>query len=471
MLHRASVFGRNALQSVAEQALAAGADYAARRAATSIQRAYRNYTRSRATPIATGATLPTRRGAATPFRKRRTLTNRNPYKKKKYQKLKRLVGTTKNKNVYNKKFKSVRRHNTGPLQLQQRIQSGDSLPQMTFARLQWRGSCGLPFAVGYDPSPSATSINTRSFILNELNENGPCLGTVANFTHGPTYLPLWRSLYKEYLVLGSKFTVKINPLIQSKSIAAKGTSSTTINNIVPDGAQPGYWYARVTYVRNPGGADPKRIGSPIEPGSGSLNDLKTENLWSSLRDFLTDPTVTYKKDRTVVRNKLHQHHAGDLSTQTNGVLNTKSTTSFTTEIESSNKPVTLTLKFSAKKDFKDKNILRNFPFMEWDESLANNYRYSIRFGYIGFDTTGLIKYHIPVDRQVEKFCEIDISYFVALRDPMINPNNSTLPPASRMADLNQLIEDEEEYDDESDFADEIYEIDLLPDNTDQVSID
>lgn len=364
-----------------------------------------------------------------------------PSRYTKKRKLAKLVGTTKNKNIYNRKYKSVRRNNTGPLQLQSRIQSGDSLPNMTFARLQWRGSAGLNMAVGRGANPGSTQVNSRSFCLNELSSTGPCLESVVTFNHGPTYMPLWQSLYKEYMVLGTKFTVKINPMIQSENIATKAqTGNPNFDVVVPTNAQPGYWYIRVNYKRN---TPLDEIGYPIAPGAASSIDIKSENYWASLREFLSDPTVSYKKDRTVVRNKLHQHHTGDLGTSALGHVSTNTTSSFSTEIESSNRPITLSVKFSAKKDFKDKNIINNFPWTEWNTNLADPYRFHVRFGYIGFNANGTVAYHIPVDRQTTKFCEVDIQYFVGLREPNIGPHDKNIDPDARMAMQELDLLDEE----------------------------
>lgn len=423
-----------AAQQVYKEAVRTGKNYIS----GTVKRAFR--------PRTTTATTykprykPTYRAAVKP--------SRRTYTKK--RKLVKLVGTSKNKNIYNRKYKPVRRHNTGPLQLQSRLQSGDSLPNMTFARLKWRGSGGLSFATN-----SAQDVGRRSFCLNELSANGPALATHSGLDHGPTYLPLWEKLYEEYMVFGSKFTVKISPMVQSTLIAAKTQTGGTAFYSVPANAQPGYWYIRVYYKRN---TPSDEIGYPIQPGTSTTIDDKLEDYWPSLREFLSDPTVTYKKDRTVVRNKLHQHHTGDLGSTTSGNIPTNSTSSFSTEIESHNKPVTLSIKFSAKKDFKDKNIMQNFPWMDFNSSLADPYRFHVRYGYIGFNSNGNVAYHIPVDRQVSKFCETEIEYFVGLRNPLIGPHTETMPASNRMAmDEPMEIPDEEEFFAEEDEPQEIPE--------------
>lgn len=145
-----------------------------------------------------------------------------------------------------------------------------------------------------------------------------------------------------------------------------------------------------------------------------------------MREFLTDPTVTFKKDTSYVRQKMHVHtqiplDAPQTTSGGSAFPGSNSTTSY--EIETSTKPVTLKVNFSAKKNFQDTNIMRNLPWQSWDESLATDYRFLVRVGYVAFGQNNTIVYHIPLSRNPSIVLETDIKYFVAMRNPKIQPSS------------------------------------------------
>lgn len=356
-------------------------------------------------------------------------------KVRKTKKINRLVGKpVPRKSIYSRRTKTMRQYNTGKLSLQQRLQNGGALPNTTFARMFWRGSCGTEFSTRNPLAPVGNSqaVESRTLCLNDIS-SPPVYSVIPQMQHGVTYAPLWKTLYERYLVLGATCKIKINTQYYPYMLAdmATGSSNPTIyaNKLnVPANAQPGYWYVRAYYKRAAvAGGDPTPVGHPIVQGS-SADDPKTEALWPNLREFLSDPTVTFKKDTTNIRTKLHVHSNANVYNSTDGsnaVISPSTGTSY--EIETSTKPVYLSCNFSAKKHFQDKNPLRNQPFNEWDTNLSTDHRFQIRFGYIGFSLNGNVSYHIPIDRNFHRMVEYEIQYFVALRDPRINPHDPIIP--------------------------------------------
>lgn len=379
------------------------------------------------------------------------------YRRRKLKKTARIArrqaGRVKKNNIYNRRKKNMRLYNKGILALQQRLQSGGQLPHQTFARMFWRGSNTCYFTVAdIVGTPSAFTIghvNRRSFCLNQLARS-PNLDAQVNtststgFNHLVTYANIWRTLYEEYQVRGAKIKIKISPNFYPSVI---GTISpvTSQDNHVPLNAQPGYWYIRVYYNRaaDSSATTYDSVGKPIVASVSTSIDDKTEN-WNNLREFLSDPTVTYRRDTTQIRTKLHLHtdntDIGDAAISSTQLPNNAGATY---EIEKSNKSVYLSTVFSARKHFMDKNVNRNQPWFTWNDQLPDHNQFNIRFGYIGFDSTGQVAYHTPLDRDFKRFVEVEIDYFVALRKPRIDPHDKFLPVESAGKFIADNIEEED----------------------------
>lgn len=347
---------------------------------------------------------------------------------RKQRKLNKLVGKpVPKKSVYERKRKTMRRYNSGKLSLQQRLQNGGALPNTTFARLFWRGSRAIAFgciAPGAPVGTSSAQVRIRTMCLNDISQSP---NYAASLNQPITYAPMWKSLYNKFLVLGAKLKVKINPTYYPERFATTTNTDSTSDSKVPRDAQPGYWYIRAYYKRNKDGEG--EVGHPIKP-SADGEDPHQENWWPNLREFLSDPTVTYVKDVTNVKTKMHVHHTANILDNASGPISNPPTTNFSYEIETSTKPVYLTCNFSAKKHFQDKNTLTDRDFISWDESLAIDQRFEVRFGYIGFNSVGNVAYHIPIDRNTNRMCEMEVQYFVALREPKITPHDDTIPASS-----------------------------------------
>lgn len=389
------------------------------------RRAYSTYTRSRPTTRA-------RPAARRPYvsRKQVTLQNKRRNYRRKVRKLNKVAPAQPKRSIYTKRNKRMTRYNRSPLALQYRLQAGQDLPETTFVRLHWRGSQNVDFSVNTRASTgNINAIKGRTLCLNDISSSPYLAAPSSHFPsliHGINYKPMWESLYEQWLVLGAKLTLKISPKFYPSAFANNGLN-TDPGTVVPANAQPGYFYIRVNYERTNTSGTTSMVGHPIE-FVNTVDDNQDERIWPDLRSFLTDTTVTYKKDHTRVSTKLHMtNESGSKFDNTNNAVDLFPTASHTYEIETNNKPTYLTANFSAKKHFEEKNPLTNLPFLDWSSSLAAPYQFKVRYGYIGFDATGRFSYHIPIDREQSKFVETDINYFVALRGPRFRANDSEIP--------------------------------------------
>lgn len=416
----------------------------------------------------------------TAYKKKFTRPVQRKYRKK--AKLNKLVGKpVGRKSIYNKRAKKMRTYNTGKLSLQSRFQNGGSLPNTTFARLFWRGSQTCNFSnLKFNATAGTASqdVQSRTYCLNDISLS-PSYSNLAVMKHTVTYAPIWKSLYKQYIILGATAKFKINPSFYPTSYSTSGLPPGASQQApqVPRNAQPGYWYVRAYYKRSTPylSDDGAVVGHPISPSPNStVADPKTEILWPTLREFLSDPTVTYKKDKTNVRSKLHVHTAGDIYANSPSAMPSGPSTGVSYEIETATRPVYLKVNFSAKKHFQDKNILRNGSWIDWDENLPESERFQVRFGYIGFANNGTTSYHVPIDRNMDRFVETEIQYFVGLRDPLVNPHSEQLSNISMAREAIEQLPDtfdeelESEYDpDEFDEDDDDQQEPINPDILDK----
>ncbi|MEM1832428.1 MAG: hypothetical protein QXJ97_12980 [Desulfurococcaceae archaeon] len=277
------------------------------------------------------------------------------------------------------------------------------------------------------------------------------------------YKNLWLTLYNSYQILGAKLRIRMKPSVYPSLIGGPGiNTSETISSDsqVPLNAQPGYYYARVFYKRQQPGGDINRadwVGHPIHPvfSFGPQADKWHEDYWPHERDFLSDSTVTWKRDTSSIRTKIHWHR-NNVVNPTTAAYEPLPSSSTSYELECSNRPVTLTVKFSAKKHFMMKDALRNGYWNEWNSQLDDSLRFYVRFGYIGFHNDGTQAYHIPIDRVIERVVDIDISYFAALRDPLVQPTMYNTSEGAAKMELEDMpmIEEDDEDDEDDEFTDE-----------------
>lgn len=350
--------------------------------------------------------------------------------RRKVKKYSRVAPRLPRKTVYTRKRKGLRKGNTGLLNLQKRIQAGESLPEQTFARFYFRASQSVGFrtAVSKPPQPGPDDVLERTLVLNDISGSPVGNNPTANPDNAQSmygqimYKKLWSMLYSQYQILGAKLKLKIRPVVYPRTLAGYVPDvADNYDNSVPPTASTGYYYIRVHYTRSraPGDSQVTQVGHPLNIQHDE--DDWTENWWKHERDFLNDTSVIWKRDTSSVRTKLHTVRTGTFNDSIND-LAMYPHQGFTQEIECSNKPVYLTCKFSAKKMFQTKDILRNGYWNRWHTQLDTLERFYVRYGYIGFYDNGTKAFHIPIDRSTERSVDIDITYFAALRGPLIQPS-------------------------------------------------
>lgn len=390
------------------------------------------------------------------------------YKKKKYRKYARLTPPIKGRGT-RKNFKKARFTNKGKLSLQARLQSGGSLPMQTFARFYWRGSGTIAY--------SNESQLDQVFTLNDLNKqaNSAFLdNSDINFKGAFSYRPLWSTLYKEALILGSKAKFRISKPAYPSGIAGSSTvvgvpdQDGTIRylgqNALPPDMVYGFWYLRYYYFRSKddpagGGADlvARQVG----------HDVATPDyqLWGNMRDFMADSSVTWIRDKLPKVTKMGYQFSnamgGALNVDQNGPLfygansatpENRRPQGIYYELEFSNRPINFYPKYSAKKHLAQTNILRNGKWQDMSlaQTIAGQYgpehEFRVKLGYVGFDATGTQVINIPIDRIYKRQVEVEIQYFVALRHPKVEPwgpherrGHNDIPPVPPAAGRHLLV--------------------------------
>lgn len=339
------------------------------------------------------------------------------------------------RNLYSKTRKTMRRNNKGPLNLQQRLMSGGKIPYETRAKLHSRMSSQIGLTTLNGPT------QYRDFNLCQIpypSLNGPFQLML------PQWYWMWKAMYKSYLVTGAKISLKITAPFWPSNIATAGNTSIPSDDYqaqqVPHNVTPGYWYIRVNY--NKGSTV---VGSPIQ----FTGDNFYENQWTSFRDFQSDPTVTYKKDMTSIRQKLSTTSTANLNEVSTSNVSIIPNDTISYEIETSTKPVYLSTVFSYRRHLNDNNPLKNAKFRETGQSSSvwgdNNFpQFRVRYGYIGFNLDNTIQYHIPIDRNIYRQVECDISYNVIFRTPQMDPDGtdvaipSSTPSAAKLYEIPTL---------------------------------
>lgn len=398
------------------------------------------------------------------FRRRR----RTRFRRKLYRRKIRGIPNIPRRNVYTRRRKGMRRGNTGILALQKRIQSGHTLPTQTFVRMYFRGSGLVSF------NNTASSVG-RTGSLNRLNR-GPISGSVSTQNTTTTgsifghimYKEFWDMLYEEYLVLGATMRIKINPLVYPGTLVGSVPANQEGSTHIPEGSQPGYWYVRVSYIRNTDGSNYEQVGHSIQ-NEGATND---ERLWAHERDFLADPTVSWKKDTTrrktkVIRTNLHQGISGSSVRVSETGVTADGDYSVSHETEMSTRPVYLRVNFSAKKHMMVKDPLNELSWHTFAQGPISIADFRFRVGYIGFTGDGVSSYHVPLDRVQDKEVTYDAKYFVALRGPKINPNMYTDMEELAKIEARRkrpIVEEEESDDEDSEFEELANEFDTSLEN-------
>lgn len=332
-------------------------------------------------------------------------------------------------------FKRIRPYNKGRLSLQARMQSGASLPLQTFARFYWRGSRTIDFL----NSPTADNPQNTDLVFCLNNLHRPTYNyTTGNLAGTFSYEHVWRLLYTEALVLGSRLSLTIRKPMYPGTLASVRTltnPSTAESRVlaVPANAMYGYWYMRVNYVR---AAD-----QVSTPGDFVGHDVVQNDalLWANMRDFQQDASVSWKRDKLPRVTKLGNMFPAASLNPTNYSPVTLYSGNVQPqqyyEVEYKNMPIRWSAKYSAKKHHMETNILRNGLWQSLDRPatpalLPPDRAFYVKFGYVAFDSTGLLCYTMPIDRINHRQIEAEIQYFCALREPRVSPWQPTLIPAS-----------------------------------------
>lgn len=442
--------------------------------------------------------------------------------------------------MYSKRSKRIRSGNSGNLSLQVRLQSGLALPEQTFANFYWRGVGAMCF--GTAPSntstgtmvevlqnqeqdlPPTAALTANRFIadqvilMNDLYNRFPyqesstsATGESALLSHIP-YLDAWNSLYEQYQIFRSTCKLTITPPANPYIFAGLSGDANNITGrtdptdataydeqrvwgsvTAARNAHCGYWYVRVRYVRQNVAVkvDPTThalvsesafVGHPVHPldnrQSGGYYSA-TDDHWGSLRDFLSDATVSWQKDRMpkttrVVTNVSYPTTTGivhDSAISTSGIHTNndgyqteatseyrpiiaapQSITSMSFEQDYSTRPVNFNVTFSAKQHFALSNPMRDGRWFDFSKRMddTDHDDWSFRFlvGYISFDASGRVAHHIPLDRLQWRNITCEMKYFVGLRKPKVFPFKADrrapfLPPTAPTAPVDHDMDTSE----------------------------
>lgn len=382
------------------------------------------------------------------FTKRRFIRkrygNKRPFSRfRRYSKGKQLANRvfSKARKIYNKKTKSQRIYNNGKLSLTKNMSTGGRLPFESSMVMFFRMQDEATFQnVGFSNRDRTVRMNALRYPI----ANQPALANSVQLNRYQ-WMDTVRSLYSEYCITGAKLLVEIKPTIWPAEIITAGktlnleTGTIGSDYAVPLGSTSGYWYIRVHYRKKDQGgfADANMaVGANMNtPVVASLANVGTERIWRTRREFLSDPTVSYVRDRTLIREKIKgsiQSQLG-IGSQANGSvqwtdMNANDTQRVEYEIEKNNKTVYLKQFFSYKKHYGDKNWRNNISWhsLGTDDATVGEPPYEqtffARVGYVGFNAAGTLSFHTPIDRIAQRNVTFSMTARVRLRKPKIGPD-------------------------------------------------
>lgn len=356
---------------------------------------------------------------------------------------------TKARSIYNKKKKPQRLFNTGKMSLMKNISTGGRLPFETSAVLFYRIQEEQAFE-NYPQNNRDRTVKMNSMRLPLAN-----LQHVANGIELNKYqwIQTLRSLYQEYCVTGCKLLIEIKPTMWPANFrTAQKTvdvpeGGEALDMCVPSNVTSGYWYVRVFYRKKDLGTysdSSMEVGAFMNTGVADTHAaIGTERIWKTRRDFLSDPTVSYVRDRTVVREKirgtmtapamLSGGEGGIGTTWWSNTHNAGEEQKVEYEVEKQTKTVVLKQFYSYKKHTGDKNWRNNIRWsalgthdLDIQEPPLEE-RFQVRVGYIGFTNNGVKSFHVPVDRHAWRNVTYSMTSRVRLRKPRIGPDGTITP--------------------------------------------
>lgn len=340
------------------------------------------------------------------------------------------------KSTFKRRQRKPRRCFRGTMMdLTKKMVVGESLPYIGFGRARYAG-----VHMWYPYTTDGSNYDPCTFQINAI------VGAEVSSPGKINYGGLYNVLYDQYLVLGAKFVVNLQPCPVSHVPTGTVLESQSATGPKP-GNHPfsGYWYMRMYYPGlNNASMATDSIGVPINlAGSDSASaDLPVR--WKREIDFLQDKSVIYTKDMRSWYSAYHEQHITNATTYTN--LNRE------LGVWVKARGPTLKFKFSAKKQYRQQNILAGHfgtdtsdenPFWS-DWASVPSVPFLLRFGYVAFDyssngAASQTLVFMPPLLQAYR-CQVSIDYYLAMRIPT---NLTTLETATGLSALVQARAEKE----------------------------
>lgn len=405
---------------------------------------YRNFTRARSSSSApasrpsTGSRTNANLRGPGPVRRYRPSS---PYvrrgKKRSFKRPKRVSsrGVKRRRSVtsgvYNKRRKTMRPFNKGRFTLSKFLMGGGSFPQTTFVRMKYRDV----YIASFTAHPNSQA--PRAYILNHIGR----FQALPNTDHSGDkwmYYNTMKSFYEQYLVLGNRtvFTITRPSLVDTFApINSSSAATSTVSN-----SFAGYWYIRVFYSRGSANSSDGQqfIGEPVLTGPNAAAHI---DVWPDQRTFLSDPTVTFFKDKLNHRMSTGFRLPAAVGVTQAGVPTPAITAPvFAVDYESNNRRVRLSVNFSFKKHFMDTNPLKNGQYRAFDSlDTSPDQSFYAFVGYVSFNQNGETLSHVPVDRVANRQMTVDAQSYVSLRKPLITPTGDVEITEARMEEIREAI--------------------------------
>jgi len=325
----------------------------------------------------------------------------------------------------------MRKYNQGALSLRG-LASGDRLPELAFGRCRY---VGAPTPMDFD---GGTIYVNKTIMINNIVR--PFVYSVSTDTdHSVRYYGLYNLLYGRYAVLGARIKIRIVPSLftvapigETSLYGVDAIRSSSTTQATANYNPTGYWYVRLCLIN--------ASGQVVEGHPVNLADDVIQP-WSHAADLMGDRSVAWSRDGRVWNTGIKERMGAN-----NELLVRERYLSTATGFS---KGVTLTYKYSAKKQWKDKDILVESTSGHWA-----NIKYDgsntwqprdmafLRIGYVSFNGNS-VHYRYPMHMPFYATTEID--YYCAFRDP-VDPHSLETALTGNLATRNATSDNaEQEY--------------------------
>lgn len=340
------------------------------------------------------------------------------------------------RSTFKRRQRRPRRYFRGTMMdLTKKMVMGESLPYIGFGRARYAG-----VHMWYPYTADSTNYDPSTFQINAI------VGAEVSSPGKINYGGLYNVLYDQYLVLGAKFVVNLQPCPVSHVPTGTVLESQSVTGPKP-GNHPfsGYWYMRFYYPGlNNASMATDSIGVPINLAASDSASADLPVRWKREIDFLQDKSVIYTKDMRSWYSAYHEQHITNATTYTN--LNRE------LGVWVKARGPTLKFKFSAKKQYRQQNILAGHfgtdtsdenPFWA-DWASVPSVPFLLRFGYVAFDYSSngaasqTLTFFPPLLQAYR--CQVSIDYYLAMRMPT---NLTTLETATGLSALVQARAEKE----------------------------